>query len=206
MPNTPARSTSRLSITVTYLHAAVAGSPAIPSTSSLIVDRCHPRRLPTRQAHHTKGRETHRQTAQTHAQRAAVRPSGPTRPTPRPRAARSWWDEPRLAVYVVPTRALAAQVERHLAESLELVGLRVSALFGGTEYVRYETQLLDYTDVLVVTSEKLDLLLRHMPDLSTRLALVLVDEGHQLDVSERGLRLRPEGDRQRRPCSSAPGR
>ncbi|MFE8941031.1 DEAD/DEAH box helicase [Streptomyces sp. NPDC007872] len=94
-----------------------------------------------------------------------------------------------LAVYVVPTRALAAQVERHLAASLELVGLRVSSLFGGAEHVRYENQLLDHTDVLVVTIEKLDLLLRNTPELAGRLRLVLVDEGHSIDHSARGLRL-----------------
>jgi replicative superfamily II helicase len=96
---------------------------------------------------------------------------------------------PDLAVYVVPTRALAAQVERYLADSLELVGLRVSSLFGSAEHVRYETELLGFTDVLVVTTEKLDLLLRNMPVLADRLRLVLVDEGHALDKSERGLRL-----------------
>nr|WP_237694449.1 DEAD/DEAH box helicase [Streptomyces sp. SID2563] len=96
---------------------------------------------------------------------------------------------PPLAVYVVPTRALAAQVERHLAASLELVGLRVSSLFGGAEHVRYEIQLLDHTDVLVVTTEKLDLLLRNTPELAGRLRLVLVDEGHSIDQSARGLRL-----------------
>ncbi|MFB7782191.1 DEAD/DEAH box helicase [Streptomyces vinaceus] len=108
---------------------------------------------------------------------------------PRPGDGDRWWFFPRLAVYVVPTRALAAQVEKHLTESLELLGLRVSSLFGGAEHVRYETQLLDFTDVLVVTSEKLDLLLRNMPELAPRLALVLVDEGHTIDRSERGLRL-----------------
>ncbi|MFE1242365.1 DEAD/DEAH box helicase [Streptomyces tendae] len=109
--------------------------------------------------------------------------------TPRPTDNDTWWNLPRLAVYVVPTRALAAQVERHLAASLELVGLRVSAMFGGVEHVRYETQLLDFTDVLVVTSEKLDLLLRNVPELAPRLALILVDEGHSLDraENERGL-------------------
>ncbi|MCA1221087.1 DEAD/DEAH box helicase [Streptomyces sp. 8L] len=108
---------------------------------------------------------------------------------PQPGDENRWWLVSRLAVYVVPTRALAAQVERHLAESLELLGLRVSSLFGGAEHVRYEIQLLDFTDVLVVTSEKLDLLLRNMPELAARLALVLVDESHAIDRSERGLRL-----------------
>ncbi|MFC8956743.1 DEAD/DEAH box helicase [Streptomyces sp. NPDC057101] len=111
--------------------------------------------------------------------------------------------DPSLAVYVVPTRALAAQVERHLATSLELVGLRVSSLFGGAEHVRYENQLLDYTDVLVVTTEKLDLLLRNTPELASRLRLVLVDEGHSIDRSARGLRLEMVLTRIRRTTPSA---
>ncbi|WP_031008971.1 DEAD/DEAH box helicase [Streptomyces sp. NRRL F-5727] len=111
--------------------------------------------------------------------------------------------DPPLAVYVVPTRALAAQVERHLAASLELVGLRVSSLFGGAEHVRYENQLLDYTDVLVVTIEKLDLLLRNTPELASRLRLVLVDEGHSIDRSARGLRLEMVLTRIRRTTPSA---
>ncbi|MFG2563236.1 DEAD/DEAH box helicase [Streptomyces sp. NPDC048496] len=102
---------------------------------------------------------------------------------------RNWWAPAPLAVYVVPTRALAAQVEQQLSETLELAGHRVSSLFGGSEHVRYESQLLDFTDVLVVTSEKLDLLLRNLPELAARLALVLVDEAHLLDRSDRGLRL-----------------
>ncbi|MEV6957215.1 DEAD/DEAH box helicase [Streptomyces sp. NPDC051183] len=111
--------------------------------------------------------------------------------------------DPPLAVYVVPTRALAAQVERHLAASLELVGLRVSSLFGGAEHVRYEKQLLDFTDILVVTTEKLDLLLRNTPELASRLRLVLVDEGHSIDRSPRGLRLEMVLTRIRRTTAQA---
>ncbi|MEU9074526.1 DEAD/DEAH box helicase [Kitasatospora sp. NPDC048538] len=111
--------------------------------------------------------------------------------------------DPPLAVYVVPTRALAAQVERHLAASLELVGLRVSSLFGGNEHVRYENGVLETTDVLVVTTEKLDLLLRNTPSLADRLRLVLVDEGHEIDRSERGLRLEMVLTRIRRTAARA---
>ncbi|WP_030911642.1 DEAD/DEAH box helicase [Streptosporangium amethystogenes] len=96
---------------------------------------------------------------------------------------------PKLAVYIVPSRALASEVERHLAASLGPLALRVSGLFGGAEHVGYELQLLATTDVLVVTSEKFDLLLRNDPDLAERLALVVVDEGHLLGEGERGLRL-----------------
>jgi hypothetical protein len=96
---------------------------------------------------------------------------------------------PRLAVYVVPSRALAGEVERHLAASLGLTGLRISGLFGGSEHVDYELRLIATTDVLVVTSEKFDLLLRNDDTLAERLALVVADEGHLLGEGDRGLRL-----------------
>jgi hypothetical protein len=95
----------------------------------------------------------------------------------------------RLAAYVVPTRALAAEAEHRLAGTLGRVGLRVSALFGGLEHVEYELRLLATSDVLVATAEKLDLLLRHEPDLAGRLGLVIVDEGHMVADLNRGLRL-----------------
>jgi hypothetical protein len=95
----------------------------------------------------------------------------------------------KLAVYVVPTRALAGEVERKLSESLGAIGLRVSSLFGGSEHVSYEMQLIDTTDVLVVTSEKLDLLLRNDDNLIHRLALLVLDEGHLIGENQRGLRL-----------------
>ncbi len=95
----------------------------------------------------------------------------------------------RLAAYIVPTRALAAEVEDRLTNSLGAVGLRVSALFGGFDSPDYELQLVENTDVLVVTPEKLDLLLRQDNTLTDRLALAVFDEGHLLADTERGLRL-----------------
>jgi hypothetical protein len=96
---------------------------------------------------------------------------------------------PGLAVYVVPSRALAGEVERHLAASLGPTGLRVSGLFGGSEHVDYELRLIATTDVLVATSEKFDLLLRNDDTLAGRIALVVADEGHLLGEGDRGLRL-----------------
>ena len=96
---------------------------------------------------------------------------------------------PKLAVYVVPTRALAGEIERHLTRSLGAVGLRVSGLFGGSEHVQYELQLIETTDVLVVTSEKLDLLIRNDETIAERMVLLVADEGHLLGERDRGLRL-----------------
>lgn len=104
-------------------------------------------------------------------------------------ARRSGHDDPPLAVYVVPTRALATEVERHLTRTLSPVGIRVSALFGGSEHVLYEMRVIANTDVLVVTSEKFDLLLRNDPTIGERLVIVVADEGHLLGERDRGLRL-----------------
>lgn len=109
----------------------------------------------------------------------------------------------KLAVYVVPSRALAREVERHLTSSLGAVGFRVSGLFGGFEHVDYELGLIAATDVLVVTSEKFDLLLRNDDKLAERLSLVVADEGHLLGEKDRGLRLEMTLTRVRRVTLSA---
>jgi len=96
-------------------------------------------------------------------------------------------EERRLAVFVVPSRALAAEVEGRLSKTLGRVGLRVSALFGGFDHVDYELALLENTDVLVVTAEKLDLLLRQEPSVAERLAIAVVDEAHLVGEEGRGL-------------------
>jgi replicative superfamily II helicase len=118
-------------------------------------------------------------------------------------ARRSGHDEPPLAVYVVPTRALATEVERHLTRTLSPVGIRVSALFGGSEHVLYEMRVIANTDVLVVTSEKFDLLLRNDPTIGERLAIVVADEGHLIGERDRGLRLEMVLSRVRRHTPTA---
>jgi hypothetical protein len=94
-----------------------------------------------------------------------------------------------LTVYLVPSRALAAQVERDLEAHLAPLGIRMSALFGGFEHASFENHLVAGTDVLVATSEKFDLLLRNDPTVAQRLELLILDEGHLLGDDERGLRL-----------------
>jgi len=98
-------------------------------------------------------------------------------------------DSSTLAVHVVPSRALAGEIERNLSRSLGAVGLRVSGLFGGSEHVQYELRLIDTIDVLVVTGEKLELLMRNDDAIAGRMVLLVADEGHLLGERDRGLRL-----------------
>jgi hypothetical protein len=95
--------------------------------------------------------------------------------------------------YVAPTRALAAQLTRRLRRHLEPV-VRVEQLTGAVEIDSVEQDLLNPStgtkpfDVLVTTPEKLQLVLRN-GGVSRPLALLVVDEAHNLEDEVRGLRI-----------------
>lgn len=98
--------------------------------------------------------------------------------------------EQTRVVYVVPTRALATQIRRTLAEDLGPLQIEVSAAGSAFEEDPYELRLLSDADgVVVATPEKLDLLLRNHPDWFRALRLIVVDEAHLLNDGERGARL-----------------
>jgi helicase len=92
--------------------------------------------------------------------------------------------------YVTPTRALATQMRRILAEDLGPLGINVSAAGSAFEEDPYELSLLEDTDgVVVATPEKLDLLLRSKPEWAETLRLIVIDEAHLLKEKERGVGL-----------------
>ncbi len=92
--------------------------------------------------------------------------------------------------YVVPTRALATQIQRTLARDLGPLGVEVTGAGSAFEEDPFELTLLaESTGVVVVTPEKLDLLLRSHSDWFDGLRLIVVDEAHHLSESERGVRL-----------------
>jgi replicative superfamily II helicase len=94
--------------------------------------------------------------------------------------------------YVAPTRALTAQVTRRLRRDFEPIGLRVEQLSGAIEVDAFEEELLTDQerpfDVLVATPEKLSLVIRNK-NVPRPLALVVMDEAHNLETEARGLRI-----------------
>ena len=95
-------------------------------------------------------------------------------------------------VYVVPTRALSAQITRRLRRDFEPIGLRVEQLTAAVEVDAFEEHLLadqeEPFDVLVATPEKLSLLVRNKK-VDRPLALVVMDEAHNMEALSRGLRI-----------------
>ncbi len=96
--------------------------------------------------------------------------------------------------YVAPTKALTAQITRRLRRDFEPIGVKVEQLTGAIEIDAFEEDLLVQTekanafDVLVATPEKLQLIIRNKK-VPRPLALVVMDEAHNIENETRGLRI-----------------
>lgn len=98
--------------------------------------------------------------------------------------------------YVVPTKALGNQITRRLRRDFSPIGVRVEQLTGAVEIDAVEEELLGSTasgedrafDVLIATPEKLQLVVRNKK-VQRPLALVVMDEAHNIESTQRGLRI-----------------
>jgi len=94
--------------------------------------------------------------------------------------------------YVAPTRALSAQITRRLRIDFEPIGLRIEQLTAAVEVDAFEEELLADQgrpfDMLVATPEKLSLVIRNRK-VDRPLALLVMDEAHNLESEGRGLRI-----------------
>lgn len=86
-----------------------------------------------------------------------------------------------LALYLVPSRALASEVEKKLSSELSN-DMIVTGLYGGTDWGVTDYWLAaDRPTVLIATVEKADVLMRFLgPLFFVRLRLLIVDEAHQV--------------------------
>lgn len=94
--------------------------------------------------------------------------------------------------YIVPTRALSAQITRRLRQDFEPIGVQVEQLTAAVDVDAFEEQLLRNHErpfqVLVATPEKLSLVIRNRK-IERPLALAVMDEAHNLETTGRGLRI-----------------
>lgn len=93
--------------------------------------------------------------------------------------------------YVAPTRALVAQITRRLRADFEPLNIHVEQLSGAIEVDAIEESLLSEQrafQVLVTTPEKLQFVMRNKK-IDRPLALVVMDEAHNIEDEQRGLRI-----------------
>ena len=100
-----------------------------------------------------------------------------------------------IALYLVPSRALAAEVESSLSQVLLNLNdppITVTGLYGGTDWGRTDAWLTsEVQTVLICTYEKAEALLRFLgPLLLKRLTLVVVDEAHSIQFDGNVMDLR----------------
>ncbi len=89
------------------------------------------------------------------------------------------------SVYIVPLKALAEEKFRSFSEKLALFGMTVGVSTGDYDSSPFAVQAYD---VLIVTSEKMDSLLRHNVSVKG-IGLAVVDEVHLINDEERGATL-----------------
>lgn len=93
--------------------------------------------------------------------------------------------------YVAPTRALVSQITRRLRGDFGPIGIHVEQLTGALDVDAFEDALLGQKQafqILVATPEKLQLVIRNKK-INRPLALVVMDEAHNIEDEERGLRI-----------------
>jgi hypothetical protein len=108
------------------------------------------------------------------------------------------FDSAPLCLYIVPTRALAAEVEGKLDAVLREAGgaraVTVTGLYGGIDWGPSDEWLTaDEPTVLICTQEKAEALVRFFGGaLLERLELVIVDEAHEVQFPGGGARITTE--------------
>ncbi len=93
----------------------------------------------------------------------------------------------RRVLFLVPFRALAAEIAAGMSGRLAAAGIEIIASYGGNLPTRSETATLETASVLIVTPEKFTALTQVVPDLDQQFQTVICDEGHLIDDDSRGL-------------------
>lgn len=90
-----------------------------------------------------------------------------------------------LCIYLAPFRSLANEIETSLSVTLNAVGYSVSNLYGRAQATQKDRKIVETTNVIIATPEKVKSILRANPDLESRIKLVIVDEGHLVGEQDR---------------------
>lgn len=87
-------------------------------------------------------------------------------------------DPTAKCVYVAPYRALVAELEDNFLNIFADLGLHMSAFDGAFEDDPLQRGPDDFARIMIMTPEKLDLLLRSRPNLLEHVKLFIIDEAH----------------------------
>lgn len=106
-------------------------------------------------------------------------------------AINNFGDSKGWIAYIAPTKALVAQITRRLRQDFSPIGITVEKLSGALEIDVLEEDLLNTEkgfDILVATPEKMQLVIRNKK-IERPLSLFVMDEAHNIENKNRGLRI-----------------
>lgn len=89
-------------------------------------------------------------------------------------------------LYIAPFRALVTEIEDSFINLFQDLGYAASTVPGAYDQDEFGELIASMDDVLILTPEKLDLLLRMQPELLDAVKLVVIDEGHIVGDASRG--------------------
>lgn len=93
----------------------------------------------------------------------------------------------KRVLFLVPFRALAAEIREGMSRRLTNAGVQVIASHGGNIPTRSETATIENADVLIITPEKFTAMAQVLPGLEGQYQTIICDEGHLIDDDSRGL-------------------
>ncbi|MED4013778.1 DEAD/DEAH box helicase [Priestia aryabhattai] len=92
-----------------------------------------------------------------------------------------------LAVIVAPFKALCHEISNSFSNAFEGEAVHINELSDVLQLDFEIDELFNGKQIVVVTPEKLLYVLRHYPQLSEKVGLIIYDEGHQFDSGARGV-------------------
>lgn len=92
-----------------------------------------------------------------------------------------------LAVIVAPFRALCHEIKDTLVDAFRGDAIFIDELSDNLQVDFSAERFLIDNQILIVTPEKLNYVLRHSPELANKIGLLIYDEGHQFDNDRRGI-------------------
>ena len=90
-----------------------------------------------------------------------------------------------LDIYIVPSIALTNEIENNFFKRFHKVGIKVRKEVPDTEGLDTDT-FWEGSTILILTPEKLDLLIRKKPDIMSSIQIIVFDEFHKVSADERG--------------------
>lgn len=91
-------------------------------------------------------------------------------------------------LYIAPYRSLAYEIETALKTAFETLDFEISQLYGSGQFDKLDKMQIEDANILIATPEKAKVILRANREMTYLIDLVIVDEGHLIDASQRNVR------------------